>query len=185
MLNSALLIDGRQVGGVSRAKYDWADIDGWISDWKIAGPYKIEGKLGKDLFDAEFAPEKNEPTTWIPFKKPAPPDVPWNVNFGTYPGFGEHMVGYFHCQIYSPKAQPARLYTTTNDGEKTFFNGKLIRSANAKRNLTEGDKTDIQLNEGWNQLLIKQINWTGGWTAKARILSPNNTKMDDLKFKAE
>ena len=185
MLNSALFVDGRQVGGISRAKYDWINIEGWMSDWSLSGPYKVEGKIGKDLFDVEFAPEKNEPAKWIPFKKPQPPDVVWNVNFGTYPGFGEHMVGYFRCQIYSPKAQPAHLFTTTNDGEKTFFNGKLIHSANAKRNLSEGEKTDIQLNEGWNQLLIKQVNWTGGWTAKARILSPTGKRMDDIKFKAE
>ncbi len=185
MLNSALYFGNQKIGGTSRAKYDWINIEGWISDWSLSGPYKVEGKIGKDLFDVEFAPEKNQPATWIPFKKPQPPDVVWNVNFGSYPGFGEHMVGYFRCQIYSPKAQPAHLFTTTNDGEKTFFNGKLIHSANAKRNLSEGEKTDIQLNEGWNQLLIKQINWTGGWTAKARILSPSGKRMDDIKFKAE
>ena len=186
MLNSGLFFGDRQVGGTSRAKYDSTDIEGYITDWKLSGPYAVEGKKGQELFDVEFAPEKNEPATWFDFKKPALPEVPWLVDFGSYPGFpGDARAGYLRCQIYSPKAQPALLYVTTNDGGKTFFNGKVVHGANAKRSLTDGDKIPVEMIEGWNQLMIKQVNWTGGWGARARILSASKGKLEGVKIKAE
>jgi hypothetical protein len=77
------------------------------------------------------------------------------------------------------------LYVTTNDGGKTFFNGKMVHGANAKRSLTDGDKIPVEMNEGWNQLMIKQVNWTGGWGARARILSASKGKLEGVKIKAE
>jgi hexosaminidase len=185
MLNAALFVDGRQVGSSTRAKYDWNDIRGYIEDWDIAGPYFEAGKSGADLFAVEFPPEKNAEATWIPFKKPAPPEVPWMVSFDAYPGFpGDARVAYLRCQVFSPQTQSALLYVGTDDGVKAFVNGKCVHGVNAGRGVTEEDRVGIELREGWNDLLIKTNNWTGGYAAKARIRSANDGPLEGLKIKA-
>ena len=187
MLNSALFIDGHQVGGVTRAKYDWNDIEGYIEQWQLSGPYTVEGKSGADLFDVQFAPEKEEQATWIPFKSDRiPPAIPWMVSFWDYPGFGgDARVAYMKCQVFSPKAQSALLYVGTDDGVKVFVNGKAVHGVNAGRGVAEEDRVGITLNEGWNQLLIKVTNWTGGWQAKARIRAANDARLEGIRVKAE
>ncbi|MCY2927244.1 MAG: family 20 glycosylhydrolase, partial [Planctomycetota bacterium] len=49
ILNAALFVEGKQIGSVSRHEYKWRDIEGYITNWDVAGPYVIEGKSGKDL----------------------------------------------------------------------------------------------------------------------------------------
>ena len=187
VLNSAFFVDGRQIGAVTRAKYDWNDIVGYIEDWKISGPYTVDGKSGAELFDVAFAPEKEEPATWIPFV-PLREDstVPWMVEFDRYKGFtGDARVAYLKCDVFSPKPQPALVFVGTDDGVKVFMNGKPVHGVNAGRGVTEEDRVAVTLNEGWNQLLIKVNNWTGGYAAKARIRSAEDGRLEGLKIRAE
>ena len=88
-------------------------------------------------------------------------------------------------QVFSPKAQDALIYVGTDDGVKVFINGKFVHGVNAGRGVTEEDRVEIKLNEGWNDVLIKDNNWTGGYAAKARIRSASDTPLEGLKVKAE
>lgn len=187
MLNTALFFGDRKVGGTVRAKYDYFGIEGYITQWMIAGPYGEAGKSGSDLFNVEFPPEKGQPANWIPFKSEPEPEVPWMVNFDRYPGFspGDNKVAYIKCQVFSPKAQDALLYVGTDDGVKVFINGKNVHGVNAGRGVTEEDRVGIKLNEGWNDVLIKDNNWTGGYAAKARIRSASDGILEGMKVKAE
>ena len=187
MLNAALFIGERQIGGVTRAKYDWSDIVGYITAWQLSGPYRVAGKSGAELFDVEFPPEQDNgrAAQWIDFKPPAKPEVPWMVNFQDYPGFaGDARVGYVRCEVFSPKAQPALLHGGTDDGVKAFVNGKCVHGVNAGRGVTEEDRVAINLNAGWNQLLIKNNNWTGGYAVKARIRAANDGRLEGLRIRS-
>jgi len=186
VLNAALFADGRQIGCVSRHEYFVRDIAGYITDWLIAGPYVEAGKSGQQLYDVAFPPEAGGAAKWIPFKRPAPPEMPWIVGFDAYPGFsGDARVAYLRCQVFSPKAQPALLYVGSDDGVKAFVNGKFVHGVNAGRGVNEEDRAGINLNEGWNQLLIKVNNWTGVYAGKARIRAANDGRLEGLRIKAE
>ena len=186
VLNAALFVGGRQIGSVSRHEYFIRDMGGYITDWLIAGPYREAGKSGQQLYDVEFPPEKGGTAQWIRFKRPAPPELAWMVGFDAYPGFsGDARVAYLRCQVFSPKAQPALLYVGSDDGVKVFVNRKFVHGVNAGRGVAEEDRVNINLNQGWNQLLIKVNNWTGGWAAKARIRSANDGRLEGLRVKAE
>jgi hypothetical protein len=87
--------------------------------------------------------------------------------------------------VFSPKAQPALLYVGSDDGVKAFVNRKFVHGVNAGRGVAEEDRVNINLNQGWNQLLVKVNNWTGGWAAKARIRSANDGRLEGLRVKAE
>lgn len=186
-INAALFFGDRKVGGTTRAKYDYFGIEGYITTWLISGPYGEAGKTGQQLYDVEFAPEKGQPAKWIPFKSAPEPEVPWMVSFDRYPGFspGDNKVAYIKCKVFSPKAQDAILHVGTDDGVKAFVNGKFVHGVNAGRGVAEEDTVHIKLNEGWNDLLIKDNNWTGGYAAKARIRAANDGPLEGLKFKAE
>jgi hypothetical protein len=56
---------------------------------------------------------------------------------------------------------------------------------NAGRGVTEEDRVGIKLNQGWNDVLIKDNNWTGGYAAKARIRSASDGPLEGLQIKAE
>ena len=187
MLNAALFFGDRKVGGTTRSKYDYFDIVGYITTWQISGPYSVSGKTGQQLYDVEFPPEQGKPAKWIPFRPQKDPEVPWMVNFDNYPGFspGDNKVAYIKCQVFSPKAQDALLYVGTDDGVKVFINGKFVHGVNAGRGVTEEDRVGIKLNAGWNNVLIKDNNWSGGYAAKARIRAADDSRLEGLKFKAE
>ncbi len=186
MLNAGLFFGERKVGGFIRAKYDYFGIEGYITNWMVSGPYMEAGKSGQQLYDVEFPPEKGGDAKWIEFVSEPEPEVPWMVNFDRYPGFsGDARVAYIKCQVYSPKAQDAILYVGTDDGVKAFVNGKFAHGVNAGRGVTEEDRAGIKLNEGWNDLLIKDNNWTGGFAAKARIRSASDTPLEGMKVRAQ
>jgi hypothetical protein len=49
----------------SDAKRWHKESNGFITVWKLAGPYKVDGKGGEEIFDVEFEPEKKpENTKW-------------------------------------------------------------------------------------------------------------------------
>jgi hypothetical protein len=159
----------------------------FITDWFVSGPYKEEGKEKDALFDLEFAPEKGEDAKWV--KMPANPDRSrfWEMNFDAVSDIrGENRAAYLRTRIYVPKAQELQLEVGSDDAIKVWVNGKSVHSNNASRGNEPGqDKVKIQLNEGWNLLMMKIINGGGGWGANARLRTLDDKKVEGMKVKAE
>ena len=181
VLNAAYFFGDRQFGSVTRSRYDYNDIDGFIPDWQLSGPYRMEGKTGVQMFDVEFDPEKGDGAKWFPWK---PGSNPMIVDFNAL-NIGGVGVMYLKTQIYSPKAQQALLLLGSDDGIKAWLNGKLVHGNNTERSLGPEDRVEVALNEGWNKLLIKINNGGGGWAAKARVRATSGAVLEGLKTKAE
>ena len=178
-VHAALFRNGRQVGAVSRAVYERLGDDGSIARWLIAGPYTMPGKKATDLFDVAFDPETSGKAQWKPYGG-------GTVKFSDVPGFGGNdRVAYMKTQIYSPKAQKARLLVASDDGAKVFLNGKVVHTANVERPAFNADTIDVSLREGWNQLLVKVTNASGGWEAWAKIRSADGGRLEKMRVKAE
>lgn len=180
LLNAAYFFGDRQFGCVTRSRYDYNDIDGFIPDWQLSGPYRMDGKTGTGLFDVEFEPEKGA-GKWFPWK---PGSNPMIVDFNAL-DLGGVGAMYLKTQVYSPKTQQALLFVGSDDGVKAWVNDKLVHGNNVERSLGPEDRVQIDLNEGWNKLLVKVNNGGGGWAAKARIRAANGTVLDGMKTKAE
>ena len=154
------------------------EIESFVTDWWVAGPYTHAARTGQELFDQPFPPE--EPgATGIAWRKQPLADDPnglWAMDLhATMPG--DHRAGYLWTRVYSPKTQPVRLDIGSDDGVKVWLNGKVVHSNNALRGLEPGaDKIDIALNEGWNTLLLKVTNNDGAWSACAAIRTPAGGK---------
>ena len=178
-INAALFRNGRQAGHVTRAFYEPLDTGGVIEKWMVSGPYTMAGKDATALFDVAFEPEKGGKAEWKPYSG-------GRVVLGDVPGFGgNHRVAYMRAEVWSPKAQKARLYVTSDDGVKVFLNGKVVHGANVARQPFVADQVDISLQEGWNQLLVKVTNFDTGWEASVRVRNASGGKLDEMRIKAE
>jgi hypothetical protein len=181
VLNAAYFFGDRQFGCVTRSRYDYSDIDGFIPDWQLSGPYRMEGKDGAALFDVQFDPEKGAGAKWYVWK---PGSNAMIVNFNEM-GIGGVGVMYLRTQIYSPKTQQAILFVGSDDGVKAWLNGKLVDAKNVGRTVDAEDRVEVTLNEGWNKLVLKVNNTGGGWAAKARVRAANGAVLEGMKTKAE
>ena len=154
--------------------------EGYITVWKIAGPYR-----GGDLFKKQFPPEQNaKDVKWRVVS--ATDREPAIVDFNRLLGQTDNCAGYMKCQIWSPNDQKARLDTGSDDGLKVWLNGKVVYEKDAPRSLNVGeDKIAVQLSKGWNELLMKVTQGGGGWEACARLRSADGAKLPGVRLKAE
>ncbi|MBI5831120.1 MAG: HEAT repeat domain-containing protein [Armatimonadetes bacterium] len=153
--------------------------------WMLSPAYDQAGKTEKDLFDIAFDPEKPDATVqWTPIAGNA--DNGGAVIFDGKPFFGDNKVIYAKAQVQAPKAMEAEFQCGSDDGIKVFLNGKVVHGANVNRGLTPGeDKFRVQLNEGWNTVLVKITNGGGNWSFNLQIRDTKGAKIETLKSKAE
>jgi len=151
----------------------------YIKAWVVAGPYRQANKAGPALFGVAFPPEKDgADVKWQPVG-----GMGMTVNLGGIFG-GNNAVAYLRTRIYSPAAQDARLELGSDDGVKAWLNGKVVHANNTSRGCTPGsDKVNVKLVKGWNTLLMKITQGTGGWEACAKIVSRSGQPLKGLQFK--
>jgi len=94
------------------------------------------------------------------------------VNLGEIIG-GENCAAYLRSRIWSDRQQHAVLGVSSDDAIKVWLNGRLILAENLRRPIhrLEGqDKLDVTLKQGWNELMLKVVNYTDYWGAIARFV---------------
>jgi len=107
---------------------------------------------------------------------------PWVINLSELLGGGDR-VAYLRARVWCPAAQPGRLELGSDDGVKAWVNRDLVHSNNTDRPVRSWeDRAEIQLEEGWNSLMLKVVQGGGGWGACARIRAEDGSAIDGLKF---
>ena len=159
--------------------------DSYSTAWVIAGPYTEQGKNNIQLFDVPFGPELlGAEVEWRALEQTNPGE-PWRFNLAKAIG-GSNCCVYARTMIFSDGEQPARLEIGSDDGVKVWLNGKVVHAANVNRGLTvAGDKVDVTLSAGWNEVLLKVMQGGGDWGFACGIRAPDGGKLDGIKFKAE
>jgi HEAT repeat protein len=160
--------------------------EGYMTDWRVTGPYSVAGKTGHEILDQPFPPEE-----------PGAPNVEWKeqpVN-DRWDNFwhidllrsvrGDHRAAYLRTYVWSEHEQPARLELGSDDGIKAWLNREVIHTNNALRGCGPAqDKVDIRLRQGWNELLLKVTNDGGGWGASARLRGPEGGALRNVRTDA-
>ena len=157
------------------------------SGWLCAGPYRIAGKQGPELFDVEFAPElpNAAAVSWQRAPGSADPARVGEVDLAGIVG-GDHAVAYAKTRVYVPTAQTVVFAIGSDDGIKLWVNGALVHANNAVRGLTpDQDRATGQLREGWNDLLAKITQHTVGCGFTLRIISADGAKIAGLRWSRE
>jgi len=166
----------------------------YIPEWYVIGPFPNqreteENRLG---LDTVYPPEKeinysksyfgvdSQKVSWKLFKTPKNGRVSlWN-KFDPY----ELVVAYAATYIYSPKKQTVPLLLGSDDGIKVFLNNKTIhRKLLVRISAPDQDNVSLELNKGWNKLLLKIENNFGGYAFFARLLNSDKSLKTSVKPK--
>ena len=98
----------------------------------------------------------------------------------------DEVVAYAHTYVYSPKDQKARLMYGSDDGINIWVNGVLVKADHAHRAaMQDTGSADMELKKGWNRLLLKVEQVTGGWGLYARMVDLNERMIPDLVYQSE
>jgi HEAT repeat protein len=154
--------------------------DGSILSWMVSGPFKLEGKTGKELFDLVFEPEKaGSKADWRPVGQ-GTVNKAGLVDLNKIMA-GDERVAYLKTQITSERDQAAQLEIGSDDGVKVWLNGKVVDANNVIRPCTPGDdKVKVTLNRGVNWLLLKVTQGGGEWSACCRLRAPDGAPLEGV-----
>jgi hypothetical protein len=159
---------------------------GFITAWRVLGPYRQEGRDYADLFDFVFRPESGETQSlkWIPVPAGTGAKRTWLVDLRKTIGPPDCVV-YAQTWLHCAGPQPVQLEIGSDSGVKIWLNQKLIHANGTVRVLHPGaDKLAATLNPGWNSLLVKMAQPGQGGFFCARLLKPDGTPLDDLRIAA-
>jgi len=162
------------------------DLAGFVTRWRVAGPFRQTGKNALELMDVAFPPEQGGASvTWKPQPMSDSPSDYWRVDLLASVGAdgGRNAAAYLCAKVHSPKAQAARLELGSDDGLKVWHDGVAIHVNNTLRGCERNqDRVNVQLKEGWNTFLLKVTNGGGGWNACMRVRAADGAALPDLRY---
>jgi hypothetical protein len=159
----------------------------FLTDWFMIGPFPNLRKTDYDRpgLDSAFFPEKSID---LNFSYPGfyGQDLKWfRVNEGKsgydmrlwqYFNPREFIVIYALSYVFSPKKETYKMYVGCDDTAKIFINDKevyrffdLMRIA-----APDQDMIEVELEEGWNKVLVKAENNFGGFAFYLRFADPSH-----------
>lgn len=150
----------------------------FLRQWLVSGPYRQTGVTGAmSLFPIAFGPEKErEQVAW----QPVPPADMINLS-EVFPN-QENCVAYLKTWIIAPQAGDALLLIGSDDGVQAWLNGTVVLANNTDRPATvDEDTAAIKLKQGANLLLLKITQGGGGWSACARLVSPEGAPLAGVR----
>lgn len=200
---------------MTKSKYQ-----GYVKDWLIIGPFSDTNtnRLFSDhLAGGETTIQPSEGTltngkTWkaydnlvagaVDFASALSP-APYSGYAGKVKDNYKNSIGYAHVYINSPVAQSVQLWLGYNDGLRAWLNGSLVHSDNAnylydskKGNdmVPDQAKITINLNAGWNRLLLKisqdtndivsggHWNTPDSWKFSGRVVNASGNPVNNLTY---
>jgi HEAT repeat protein len=159
--------------------------EGHILAWLVTGPYQDKGKESPALFEAVLPPEKPEAkdVKWQPLKGGV---GDWHISLDGALGTHEHAAAYARTRVWAPAEREARLELGSDDAIKAWLNGKLVHANYVNRSAApRQDVVKVKLQAGWNDLLLKVVNHSGGWGYCCRLRQPDGAALPGLKVEAK
>ncbi len=163
---------------------------GPIRPWSLIGSFPNENNKG---FDAVYEPERG-----VDLKKEiklGDKTLKWktamtdgNGLMNLVPQFSLHDNVVAYAVIYAKVSTPRKaiLSAGTDDGCKAWLNGKQVISDNYTGAANPGKyKVPVELQAGWNELLIKITQGGGDWGYYAEIVDEKEQPFKDLMYSAK
>ncbi len=169
-------------------KVDLPRTFGWVTAWKLIGPFDNTGNKG---FTQAYPPEtvvdpkaeypgKTGPVRWVDAEAQGDYGmVDFNKPFGAL----KEVTGYAVAEFVSDKARPAEIRLGCKNGWKVWLNGKFLFGRDEYHTGAEIDqfRLPVQLRAGTNVLLVKctqneQVeDWTKEWEFQLRVTDAQGT----------
>lgn len=173
-----------------KAATDLMNAPSTIRPWQIVGPFPGDGAFDKD-FGAEKKVDLNKTFDVMDNKKARWKTVTTDAQNGymnllqQYDG-KENSAAYALIYVKSPTARKAWMTAGSDDGLKMWINNKNIISNNAARAANPGDEQkEVDLKEGWNEVLLKVTQGGGDWGYYFDLQTLDKKPMTDLEWAAK
>jgi HEAT repeat protein len=156
-----------------------------IGVWRCAGPFSVAGQRYADVFETAFAPESEPAGADWRLLTASRPNDPWTFEVDRRSACSNCCM-YAETAVWSEATQPARLAVGSDDGVKVWLNGTLVHSNPVQRGLVPGeDLVDITLQQGWNRLVLKVVNGSGGWGFSCGVRPAGGRELAPLRFEVQ
>ncbi len=173
-----------------KAATDLMNAPSTVRPWQIVGPFPGDGAFNKD-FGAEQKVDLNKTFDVMDNKKARWKTVTSDAQNGymdllkLFDG-KESSAAYALIYVKSPSARKAWMTAGSDDGAKIWINNKNIISNDAARAANPGDEQkEVDLKEGWNEILLKITQGGGDWGYYFDLLTPDKKPMADLEWAAK
>jgi tetratricopeptide (TPR) repeat protein len=187
----ALLARARLRTGDVQASDQLVDELGYVTRWRVVGPFDNEGKAG---FDEPLPPEKvrmqpvNPDVSWAGKEQP----VRWRkwprltrygyVGLGTVLRPTNKVCGYAETFIESERSRPLTLWTGAGGAVAVWWNGKeVLRDDTYRRPFPDRHATTVGARKGANRLLVKVCATDHRWGFFLRLGGPRGAPAEGLK----
>jgi serine/threonine protein kinase len=125
--------------------------------------FLVVGPFGDNLAEVQPPEENPDPAAEYDGKK-------WKLAQANTAGYldlraifaADYVSVYAMTFVHSPRPQKVPMWLGSDDGVRVWVNGKLVHEVERNRKATANeDKVNVELNQGWNKVLVKVINVTG------------------------
>jgi alpha-mannosidase len=146
-----------------------------IRTWLVRGPIPADTGVAGLLRDyaageARLLPDSGEVIAGGAFL-PADADSLGRVNLNALLRTGtDHATAYLHAYVFVPTDRTLVLVMDSDDDLVAFVNGQRVWVHDVARGVGRGrDTTTVRFAAGWNSVLLKPVNRTGGFDALGRV----------------
>ncbi|MFN0137322.1 MAG: HEAT repeat domain-containing protein [Phycisphaerae bacterium] len=160
---------------------------GSIGMWSFAGPFRTEGKKAEEVFDTGYPPEVPGAggIEWKPLGARSK-DNPWLFDLTRIESAGGARCVYVRTKVWSDTKRDARLELGSDDGVKAWLNGDIVHKKWAGRAVKAGDdKVAVELKEGWNVLMLKIGQDSGGWGFTCAVRGPGGEALEGMRVSVD
>ncbi|MDZ7372600.1 MAG: alpha-mannosidase [candidate division KSB1 bacterium] len=164
-----------------------------IRNWLVSGGFS--GTNPDSMLDARYFPE--EPGL-VPVPGEAAPAgaSPWQLVQADERGVvdlrrvplprHQSAVAYAVSYVYHPTATEALLLVGSDDGVAVWLNGVRVLRRPVYRGLgLDQDRVPVRLEQGWNHLVVKVFNGSGGFGYAVRLVDASGKDLPELVSVAE
>jgi len=157
---------------------------GFITDWKIIGPFpNPDGTAFNRSFLDEAACKGDAPVEFegktYAWQHADTESVPAIIGLRARLDPSENVAAYAYAELQSPEARDVTFQIGSDDGCEFWVNGIRLHGINTPRGmLVDQDKVNAPLVAGANRVLIKVLQGAADWQFCVRVTEPSGVPLD-------
>jgi len=157
----------------------------WAAAWNVVGPFPSAhpGRTERSpALDTVLAPERN-PDLRATYRGARGAAVRWrrvqarsdgHVDLAALYAPGDWMLAYAQAWVYAPAPRTVTLLLGADDGHVLWVDGVKVSERQGRHVLVTDDvAARATLHAGWNRVLLKVANLSGGWGFQLRAADPD------------
>ena len=159
-----------------------------IRRWLVRGPIRTDSgatRLTRDYLGSETTvlPDSGDVIGGGPFM-PVDADSLGGIDLQrVFAGSTDYAAAYTHAYVWAPEDRTVLLVMDSDDDLVAWLNGQRVWFHDVARGLRSGsDTVPVRLASGWNSLLLKPVNRTGGFGVLGRLgRAPGEPPLDGIR----